>query len=184
MRCSAGMTLLKMSMSRLWRKAYPTPSFTLWKNSPGAAPAGWSSSTDTLGDSPLQPSGNKNKNNNPTLSQTYRQTRSIARTKRTPHDLFFRTAFCCWMLANILFALPVVLYAGYMTMATAAFIFFSVASFSTIMNVHQCVFSLGEDSFVTEYSYSFWLALATGEHFLVHIQCLCTAPSIITGTLW
>ncbi|MED6282952.1 hypothetical protein CHARACLAT_003657 [Characodon lateralis] len=72
------------------------------------------------------------------------------------------TAFCCWMLANILFSLPVVLYAGYMTMATAAFIFFSMASFSTIMNVPRCVFSIGEDSFVTEYSHSFWLALATG----------------------
>ncbi|XP_036004397.1 dual oxidase maturation factor 2 [Fundulus heteroclitus] len=72
------------------------------------------------------------------------------------------TAFCCWALANILFSLPVVLYAGYMTVATGAFIFFSMASFSTIMNVPQCVFSIGEDSFVTEYSHSFWLALATG----------------------
>ncbi|XP_069019029.1 dual oxidase maturation factor 2 [Embiotoca jacksoni] len=72
------------------------------------------------------------------------------------------TAFCCWMLANILFSMPVILYAGYMMMATAAFIFFSVASFSTIMNVPQCVFSIGADSFETEYSHSFWLALATG----------------------
>ncbi|MEQ2198586.1 hypothetical protein XENOCAPTIV_015056 [Xenoophorus captivus] len=56
---------------------------------------------------------------------------------------------------------PFVLYAAYMTMATAAFIFFSMASFSTIMNVPRCVFSIGEDSFVTEYSHSFWLALAT-----------------------
>ncbi|XP_017160695.1 dual oxidase maturation factor 2 isoform X3 [Poecilia reticulata] len=72
------------------------------------------------------------------------------------------TAFCCWILANILFFLPDVVYAGYMTMATAAFIFFSMASFSTIKNVPRCVFSIGEDSFVTEYSHSFWLALATG----------------------
>uniref|UniRef100_A0A3B4WTB7 Dual oxidase maturation factor 2 n=1 Tax=Seriola lalandi dorsalis TaxID=1841481 RepID=A0A3B4WTB7_SERLL len=72
------------------------------------------------------------------------------------------TAFCCWVLANILFSMPVILYAGYMTVATAAFIFFSMASFSTIMNVPQCVFSIGTDSFETEYSHSFWLALATG----------------------
>ncbi|XP_075998141.1 dual oxidase maturation factor 2 [Genypterus blacodes] len=72
------------------------------------------------------------------------------------------TAFCCWMVANILFSMPVILYAGYMMMATSAFIFFSMASFSTIMNVPQCVFSIGTDSFVTEYSHSFWLALATG----------------------
>ncbi|XP_041853647.1 dual oxidase maturation factor 1 isoform X2 [Melanotaenia boesemani] len=72
------------------------------------------------------------------------------------------TSFCCWILANILFSMPVILYAGYMMMATAAFIFFSMASFSTIVNVPQCVFSIGTNSFVTEYSHSFWLALATG----------------------
>ncbi|XP_017261242.1 dual oxidase maturation factor 1 [Kryptolebias marmoratus] len=72
------------------------------------------------------------------------------------------TAFCCWVLANILFAMPVILYAGYMMMATAAFVFFSMVSFSTIMNVPRCVFAIGADSFVTEFSHSFWLALATG----------------------
>ncbi|KAM9854105.1 dual oxidase maturation factor 2 [Aulostomus maculatus] len=72
------------------------------------------------------------------------------------------TAFCTWMLANILFSMPVILYAGYMMLATAAFIFFSTASFSTIRNVPPCVFSIGNDSFETEYSHSFWLALATG----------------------
>uniref|UniRef100_A0A8C5GD48 Dual oxidase maturation factor 1-like n=1 Tax=Gouania willdenowi TaxID=441366 RepID=A0A8C5GD48_GOUWI len=72
------------------------------------------------------------------------------------------TAFCCWLLSNILLSMPVVLYAGYMMLATAAFIFISMASFSTIMNVPQCVFSIGSDSFVAEFSHSFWLALATG----------------------
>lgn len=67
------------------------------------------------------------------------------------------------MLANILFSMPVILYAGYMVVATAAFIFFSMASFSTIMNVPQCIFSLGTASLETEYSHSFWLALATGK---------------------
>ncbi|KAG7453416.1 dual oxidase maturation factor 2-like [Solea senegalensis] len=81
------------------------------------------------------------------------------------------TAFCTWMLANILFSMPVILYAGYMMMATAAFIFFSIASFSTIMNAPQCVFSIGTDSFETEYSHSFWLALATG--------VLCTVIGIL-----
>ncbi|KAK9516543.1 hypothetical protein VZT92_024465 [Zoarces viviparus] len=85
------------------------------------------------------------------------------------------TAFCCWMLANILFSMPVVLYAGYMMMATAAFIFFSMASFSTIMNVPQCVFSIGTDSFDIEYSHSFWLALATG--------ALCAVIGILMVTL-
>ena len=82
-----------------------------------------------------------------------------------------RTAFCCWMLANILFSMPVLRYAGYMMMATAAFIFFSMASFSTIMNAPQCVFSIGTDSFETEYSHSFWLALATGTHTWLQMFC-------------
>ncbi|XP_019934139.1 dual oxidase maturation factor 1 [Paralichthys olivaceus] len=81
------------------------------------------------------------------------------------------TAFCCWMLANILFSMPVILYAGYMMIATAAFIFFSMASFSTVMNAPQCVFSIGTDSFETAYSHSFWLALATG--------VLCTIIGIL-----
>lgn len=86
---------------------------------------------------------------------------------------FHRTAFCCWMLANILFCMPVILYAGYMMLATAAFIFFSMASFSTIMNVPQCVFSLGTDSFETQYSNSFWLALATGKDEKPHVHFTC-----------
>ncbi|XP_062318621.1 dual oxidase maturation factor 2 [Osmerus eperlanus] len=72
------------------------------------------------------------------------------------------TAFCCWLVANILFSMPVILYAGYMMVATAAFIFFSMASFSTIMNLPSCTFTIGTGSLETSYSHSFWLALATG----------------------
>ncbi|XP_061578581.1 dual oxidase maturation factor 1 [Cololabis saira] len=84
------------------------------------------------------------------------------------------TAFCCWVLANILFSMPVILYAGYMMMVTAAFIFVSMASFSTIMNVPQCVFSIGTNSFVTEYSHSFWLALGTG------VLCIIIGTAVVT----
>ncbi|XP_016097067.1 dual oxidase maturation factor 1-like, partial [Sinocyclocheilus grahami] len=72
------------------------------------------------------------------------------------------TAFCCWLVANILFSMPVILYAGYMMIATAAFIFFSMASFSTIFSVIPCDFSIGAESLRTDYSHSFWIALATG----------------------
>ncbi|KAJ8002560.1 hypothetical protein DPEC_G00160170 [Dallia pectoralis] len=73
------------------------------------------------------------------------------------------TAFCCWLVANVLFSMPVILYAGYMMVVTAAFIFFSMASFSTIMNLPTCMFTVGTTgAFQTEYSGSFWLALATG----------------------
>ena len=77
-------------------------------------------------------------------------------------SLLCRTAFCCWLTANILFSMPVILYAGYMMLATAAFIFFSMASFSTIFNLPQCTFTIGDAAFETSYSHSFWLALATG----------------------
>lgn len=96
-------------------------------------------------------------------------------TLNSPCGLFFQykysgryasailwTAFCCWILSNILFSMPVVLYAGYMLLATAVCIFFSIASFSTIKNAPECVFTIGTKSLVTEYSHSFWLALATG----------------------
>ncbi|KAM6960643.1 dual oxidase maturation factor 1 [Aplochiton taeniatus] len=72
------------------------------------------------------------------------------------------TAFCSWLLANVLFSMPVLRYAGYMMLVTAAFIFFSMASFSTIMNLPTCLFTIGTASFETNYSHSFWLALATG----------------------
>uniref|UniRef100_A0A3Q3FK43 Dual oxidase 2 n=1 Tax=Labrus bergylta TaxID=56723 RepID=A0A3Q3FK43_9LABR len=98
--------------------------------------------------------------------------------KVSPAPSYFQedtTAFCSWLLANILFSMPVILYAGYMMMATAAFIFFSMASFSNISSVPQCVFSIGTDSFKTEYSHSFWLALATG--------LLCTIIGILVVIL-
>uniref|UniRef100_A0A3Q3WP02 Uncharacterized protein n=1 Tax=Mola mola TaxID=94237 RepID=A0A3Q3WP02_MOLML len=84
------------------------------------------------------------------------------------------TAFCCWLLTNILFCLPVVLYAGYMMLATAAFLFLSTASFSTIRNAPQCIFSIGDDSFEAQYSSSFWLALATG------MLCAIIGVSVVT----
>ncbi|XP_063053142.1 dual oxidase maturation factor 1 isoform X1 [Engraulis encrasicolus] len=72
------------------------------------------------------------------------------------------TAFCCWLLANLLFSMPVLLYAGYMMLATAAFIFFSMASFSTVFGLPQCSFSIGDATLQPSYSHSFWLALGTG----------------------
>ncbi|XP_055011845.1 dual oxidase maturation factor 1 [Boleophthalmus pectinirostris] len=87
-----------------------------------------------------------------------------------------RTGFCCWILSNILFSMPVVLYAGYMMLATSACIFISIASFSAIKNAPQCVFSIGTNSLVTEYSHSFWLAVATG--------LLCATIGILVVVLY
>ncbi|XP_066557360.1 dual oxidase maturation factor 2 [Amia ocellicauda] len=72
------------------------------------------------------------------------------------------TAFCCWLVSNVLFSMPVLMYAGYMMVTTGAFIFFSLASFSTIHNVPFCTITIGTVSLETAYSGSFWLSLATG----------------------
>ncbi|XP_030621161.1 dual oxidase maturation factor 1-like [Chanos chanos] len=72
------------------------------------------------------------------------------------------TAFCCWLVANILFSMPVILYAGYMMFVTGVFIFLSMASFSTIYNLPQCHFTIGAEPLESNFSHSFWLALATG----------------------
>lgn len=65
--------------------------------------------------------------------------------------------------------MPVVLYAGYMMLATATCLFSSVASFSTVMDAPSCVFHIGDASFQTQYSHSFWLAQATGKMTLILI---------------
>uniref|UniRef100_H3D859 Dual oxidase maturation factor 2 n=1 Tax=Tetraodon nigroviridis TaxID=99883 RepID=H3D859_TETNG len=85
------------------------------------------------------------------------------------------SAFCCWLLANVLLSMPVLLYAGYALLAAAAFILSSVASFSTAMNAPQCVFHIGNESFHTRYSHSFWLALATG--------LLCATVGVLVAIL-
>lgn len=59
MRCSPGMAALRKSMSKLWKKVYPSPSSILLRNSPAAAHADWPPSTDTLDDTRLQPSGTR-----------------------------------------------------------------------------------------------------------------------------
>ncbi|KAJ8247812.1 hypothetical protein GJAV_G00250800 [Gymnothorax javanicus] len=85
------------------------------------------------------------------------------------------TAFCCWVLSNILFSLPVTIYAGYMMVVTGAFLFFSLASFATTQNVPACTFTVGNVSFQTEFGPSFWLSLATG--------LLCVLIGVIVVTL-
>ncbi|XP_015198629.2 dual oxidase maturation factor 1 [Lepisosteus oculatus] len=72
------------------------------------------------------------------------------------------TAFCCWLISNILFSIPVIKYAGYMMITTGVFIFFALASFSTIHKVPFCTITIGTASLETVYSGSFWLSLATG----------------------
>ncbi|KPP79872.1 dual oxidase maturation factor 1-like [Scleropages formosus] len=72
------------------------------------------------------------------------------------------TAFCCWLVTNILLSMPVLLYAGCLMVASGAFMFFSLTAFATAHNLSLCTFTVDTASFQTSLSTSFWLALATG----------------------
>lgn len=50
-----------------------------------------------------------------------------------------------------------------MILVTAAFMLFSLISFSTVRNVAFCNIQFGSESLKTYYGGSFWLTLATGE---------------------
>ncbi|XP_040198779.1 dual oxidase maturation factor 1-like [Rana temporaria] len=71
-------------------------------------------------------------------------------------------AFCSWIICNILFSMPVFIYGAYMILVTAAFMLFSLISFSTVKNVAFCNIQFGSESLKTYYGGSFWLTLATG----------------------
>ncbi|XP_058854810.1 dual oxidase maturation factor 1-like isoform X1 [Acipenser ruthenus] len=83
------------------------------------------------------------------------------------------TAFCCWLISNVLFSMPVILYGGYMIVTTGAFIIFSLISFATIHNVPYCTISLGTVSLETVFGGSFWLSLVTG------ILCILIGGAVI-----
>ncbi|KAM9126003.1 dual oxidase maturation factor 2 [Pangshura tecta] len=71
-------------------------------------------------------------------------------------------AFCAWLISNMLFSMPVLVYGGYMILVTGAFMIFSLLSFSTVRNSPMCAIQFGLASLQTVYGASFWLTLATG----------------------
>ncbi|NXI63283.1 DOXA2 factor, partial [Anseranas semipalmata] len=71
-------------------------------------------------------------------------------------------AFCTWLISNMLFSMPVLVYGGYMVLVTGAFIIFSLLSFSTVRNSLMCPIQFGTASLLTSYGGSFWLTLAIG----------------------
>uniref|UniRef100_A0A8D2JAR0 Dual oxidase maturation factor 1 n=1 Tax=Varanus komodoensis TaxID=61221 RepID=A0A8D2JAR0_VARKO len=74
-------------------------------------------------------------------------------------------AFCAWLIANVLFSMPVPVYGGYMIIVTGAFMIFGLLSFATGRNVPMCAIQFGPTSLQLAYGPSFWLTLATGEDF-------------------
>ncbi|XP_030043746.1 dual oxidase maturation factor 1 [Microcaecilia unicolor] len=71
-------------------------------------------------------------------------------------------AFCAWLISNVLFSMPMFVYGAYMTLVTAAFMIFSLVSFSTVKNAPMCVIQFGTTTLNTDFGGSFWLTLATG----------------------
>ncbi|KFV13467.1 Dual oxidase maturation factor 2, partial [Tauraco erythrolophus] len=71
-------------------------------------------------------------------------------------------AFCTWLISNILFSMPVLVYGGYMLLVTGAFMIFSLLSFSTVRNSPMCPIQFGTAILRTAYGGSFWLTLAIG----------------------
>lgn len=71
-------------------------------------------------------------------------------------------AFCAWLISNILFSMPVLVYGGYMLLVTAAFMIFSLLSFSTVRNSLMCPIQFGTTILRIGYGGSFWLTLAIG----------------------
>ncbi|CAM4526679.1 dual oxidase 2 [Lepidochelys kempii] len=70
-------------------------------------------------------------------------------------------AFCTWLISNMLFSMPVLLYGGYMILLTAALLIFSLLFFSVARNSPLCTIRFGPASLQTVYGASFWFTLAT-----------------------
>ncbi|KFQ48431.1 Dual oxidase maturation factor 2, partial [Nestor notabilis] len=83
-------------------------------------------------------------------------------------------AFCTWLISNMLFSMPVLVYGGYMLLVTGAFMIFSLLSFSTVRNFPMCLIQFGTATLHTGYGGSFWLTLATG------LLCFVAGISVVT----
>uniref|UniRef100_A0A8B9FWN5 Dual oxidase maturation factor 2 n=1 Tax=Amazona collaria TaxID=241587 RepID=A0A8B9FWN5_9PSIT len=83
-------------------------------------------------------------------------------------------AFCTWLISNMLFSMPVLIYGGYMLLATGAFMILSLLSFSTVKNSPMCLIQFGTVTLHTGYGGSFWLTLAIG------LLCFVAGISVVT----
>uniref|UniRef100_A0A8D0HTR2 Dual oxidase maturation factor 2 n=1 Tax=Sphenodon punctatus TaxID=8508 RepID=A0A8D0HTR2_SPHPU len=82
-------------------------------------------------------------------------------------------AFCAWLISNMLFSMPVLVYGGYMSLVTGAFMIFAVLSYSTVRSSPMCTINFGPASLKITYGASFWLTLATG------LLCLLVGTVVI-----
>uniref|UniRef100_A0A4X2K0E9 Dual oxidase maturation factor 1 n=1 Tax=Vombatus ursinus TaxID=29139 RepID=A0A4X2K0E9_VOMUR len=72
-------------------------------------------------------------------------------------------AFLCWLLSNVLFSMPALIYGGHMLLATGVFLILSLTFFSTAATLTpMCPLHLGSASLHTQHGPAFWITLATG----------------------
>uniref|UniRef100_A0A8D0ZEQ3 Dual oxidase maturation factor 2 n=1 Tax=Sus scrofa TaxID=9823 RepID=A0A8D0ZEQ3_PIG len=84
------------------------------------------------------------------------------------------TAFCFWLLSNLLLSMPVPHYGGLALLITGAFALFSVFAFASISSVPLCQLRLGSSELTTHYGAAFWITLATG------ILCLLLGAAVVS----
>ncbi|XP_020865054.1 dual oxidase maturation factor 1 isoform X1 [Phascolarctos cinereus] len=72
-------------------------------------------------------------------------------------------AFLCWLLSNVLFSMPALIYGGHMLLATGVFLILSLIFFSTATTLTpMCPLRLGSATLHTQPGPAFWITLATG----------------------
>ncbi|XP_064013158.1 dual oxidase maturation factor 2 [Pogoniulus pusillus] len=82
-------------------------------------------------------------------------------------------AFCTWLVSNMLFSTPALVYGGYTLLLTGAFLLFSLLSFSTVRTSLLCPIQFGPVALHTAYGGSFWLTLAVG------LLCLLAGVTVV-----
>ncbi|NXG48017.1 DOXA2 factor, partial [Psilopogon haemacephalus] len=82
-------------------------------------------------------------------------------------------AFCTWLLSNMLFSTPALVYGGYMLLLTGTFLIVSLLSFSTVRISPLCPIQFGPVALHTAYGGSFWLMLAVG------LLCLLAGVTVV-----
>lgn len=87
-----------------------------------------------------------------------------------------RVAFCTWLISNMLFSTPALVYGGYALLLTGAFLIFSLLSFSTVRTSPLCPIQFGPVALHTAYGGSFWLTLAVGKDTPRHVRAQRPAP--------
>ncbi|XP_053575887.1 dual oxidase maturation factor 1 [Bombina bombina] len=71
-------------------------------------------------------------------------------------------AFCSWIICNVLFCMPVLLYGIFMMFATSFCILLSLLLFAIVRQTPLCKIQFGSSTLTTTFGLSFWLSFATG----------------------